>query len=188
MLLASACVGSKTPDPRCTIEAEGVHREWIAKEVNTSKLWKAYFKARDPSNSRKLVKFELSMERKRLRSFGGDYDPGKVIVTFDVSNLENRRALYQKKTEVDLQPFMVGFFDENATRDEIQEVAFKATEKDIKPFLARWIDLAALRAMGQQGSGGQVFVPLLEELLADEWTTSDLEDEAGKALSKIRGR
>ena len=38
-----ACGPSKTIDPRCTIEAEGPHYDWLVESVNGSTIWQEYF-------------------------------------------------------------------------------------------------------------------------------------------------
>jgi hypothetical protein len=185
-LAAAGCTSSE-PDPRCTIDAEGRHEAKLATTLNKSKVWKLYFEEIDPQGSRPLVELSLKMERVRMRSRGGDYDPGKVNVLFSSRSLTRGSALYEHEVEVDLQPFMIGFFEEDASRDEIQEVAFDATEDQVYPFLATWVDLAGLRAMGLEGSSGQTFVPFLEALLEDKWTNLDTKREVRAALKSIQG-
>ena len=108
-------------------------------------------------------------------------------MTFTATNLTNRRQLFKKEVEINLEPFMIGLFEKDATRDEIQEIAFKATEEKIYPYVGRWVDLAGLQAMGQEGTAGKSFEPFLEELLAEEWTSDDMRGETKRTLTKIRG-
>lgn len=171
-------------DPRCSIEAEGPHRQQIAKSVAGSDLWNEYFD--HVSSSSTLVTFSLSMERRTFKSVGGDYDPGKIIVTFIAKNVRKSGAeLVKQDPEVALDPFMIGSFPSNPTREQVQEIVFKAMEDKIYPYVDRWVNLAAINAMGQEGTSGQGFVPTLEELVADSWTSGDMKGAARKALKMI---
>lgn len=185
--VAAGCAGSEV-DPRCSISAEGRHRDRIAKSVNGSKLWRAYFKHVQPSRqgARLLVAFTFETERTTGRSYGGDYDPGTLTVNFNVKSLRSSSTLFEKEVSVDLGSFMIGIFDANATRAEIQEIAFRATEDKVYPFLDHWVNLAALAAMGEEESGGATFTPLLEELISDQWTSVDMRNAAKRALEQLR--
>ena len=85
-----------------------------------------------------------------------------------------------------LDEFIIGVFDGTETREEVQAAAFKATESRIFPFLDRWINIAAIRAMGHEGRLGTPFLPILEEQAQDPWS-DQLLSEARGALQKIRG-
>lgn len=184
-----ACT-SRAVDPRCEIHAPNqkyVGR--LAQSINGSDLWQAYFDhvAPDESIARPLIAVNLEMERKITRPGGdGDYDPGKVRIRFRVTNRQNRAVLYTEDKSAELEPFMIGLFDENATREEIQNIAFEAAEDDVFPYLDRWLNIAALRAMAQLGPQGQALVPVLEAQAEDPWA-EDLASEANHALAAIRG-
>jgi hypothetical protein len=181
-LLSLSCGGGL--DPRCRIEAESPHRDEIARSVAGSDLWDEYFG--HISSSSTLVSFSLTMERRTFKSFGGDYDPGKIIVTFVATNLRKSGAeLVKQDPEVALDPFMIGSFPSNPTREQVQEIVFKAMEEKIYPYVDRWVNLAAIHAMGQEGTSGQTFVSTLEELVADSWTSGDMKGAAREALKMI---
>lgn len=185
---ASISCTSSAADPRCRVEAQGRHVPKITKVVNASDLMQAYFdEVESFLPGRALLSVSLTMDRDQRKVYGGDYDPGNVTITFKVTSLRGAGTLYEREEEVDLEPFMIGLFDGNASREEIQEIAFKATEDKIYPYLARWTDLAAIRAMGQEGVGGKSFVPMLSGLIEDQWTSADLRKEARNALEKING-
>lgn len=188
VLAGMACSPSSKADPRCKIDAEGRHFDKLSRTINGSKLWNTYFDAIDPEATRTLVELRFLIERGWDRSTGGDYDSGKITVVFEATNLASKRTLYGRAEEVDLEPFMVGFFDKDVTRDELQEIAFKATEDRVYPFLATWVDIAAIHAMGQEGSSGFEFEPLLQDLLDDRWSNLDIKAAARQALRKIRGQ
>ena len=188
VLAGMACSPSSKVDPRCKIDADGRHFDKLSQTINGSKLWSTYFDAIDPEATRTLVEFRFLIGRGRDRSMGGDYDSGKITIVFEATNLAKQRTLYEREEEVDLEPFMVGFFDKDVTRDELQEIAFTATEDRVYPFLATWVDIAAIRAMGQEGSTGSEFEPLLQELHDDRWSNLEIKTAARQALSKIRGR
>ena len=187
LLLVAGCSASSEPDPRCVIDADGRHHKKLAQTVNASKLWQSYFQTIDPDGTRKLVKFEFKVDRDRHRSVGGDYDPGKITIVYRATNLTKKQHLYDRDEEVDLDAFMLGLFDKNASRDEIQEIAFKATEDRVYPYLATWVDIAAIRAMGQEGSGGYEFEDQLQALLDDQWSNLEIQTACRDALAKIRG-
>jgi hypothetical protein len=182
-----ACSPSSKADPRCKIDAEGRHFDKLSQTINGSKLWSTYFDAIDPEATRTLVELRFLIGRGRDRSMGGDYDSGRISIFFEATHLASKRTLYDREEEVDLEPFMVGFFDKDVTRDELQEIAFKATEDRVYPFLATWVDIAAIHAMGQEGSSGYEFEPMLQDLLDDSWSNLEIKTAARQALSKIRG-
>ena len=187
VLVLAGCIASSEPDPRCVIDADGRHHKKLAQTINASKLWQSYFKTIDPDATRKLVEFQFLVDRDRHRSVGGDYDPGKITIVFRATNLTKKQHLYDRDEEVDLDAFMLGLFDKNASRDEIQEIAFKATEDRVYPFLATWVDISAIKAMGQEGSGGYEFEDQLQGLLDDQWSNLEIQAACRDALAKIRG-
>jgi hypothetical protein len=120
------------------------------------------------------------------KSYGGDYDPGIVAVDFRATSLKNGRLLYKKDMSISLQDFMIGFFDKNEmSRKEVQEMVFKATEEKAYPYLDRWVQMAAIRAMGNEGSSGGGFKRILNELIEDKWTSQDMRRAAEQALQQI---
>ena len=179
----AACGPSDEIDPRCSIEADGQHRREIAKAVNGSRLWQTYFEKASSGDS-PVVKFLFTVERKKFRSTGGDYDPGQIGVDFKARSTRNNRLLYKNDMEVRLKDFMVTFGKE-VTREEMQEMAFRATEEKVYPYLNRWVNITAVRAMGNEGPGGSRFVPTLTEMIEDSWTSADLRAAAEEALQKI---
>lgn len=186
--LCFACISSEV-DPRCTIAAPDSYRDIVAQCVNASEFWQTYFDELEATSPGKpLVAFEVRMERKvSRRSKVGDYDPGWVIFHFKATNLRTRRALFEKKGDVRLDDMIFGWFDEGTTREQIQQKAFEATEERIFPHLEIWVNIAALRAMGQEGQSGTAFVPVLEKAANNPWG-EDIPDEANTALGRIRGR
>ena len=183
----AACGPSDEIDPRSTINADGQHRKEIAKAVNGSRLWQTYFE-KASSGSKPLVEFQFTVERKTFRSTGGDYDPGKIAVDFKAKSTKNNRLLYKNKMEVRLKDFIIGAMDKEASREEIQEIAFRATEKKVYPYLNRWVNITAINAMGNEGSSGSRFVATLNKMLEDKWTSDDLRAAAEEALQRIQGK
>lgn len=187
-VVLSGCGASGEVDPRCSIDASIRHREKIAKFVNGSKLWRAYFNHLQPTKegAKPLVAFTFETERRTKRTYGsGDYDPGTVTITFNVKSLQTRHTLFTKEVSVALDSFMIGAFDANATRAEIQEVAFRATEEEVYPFLDHWVDVAALEAMTEVDSGASAFRPVLEKLVSDEWAGKELRVAAKRILQEL---
>jgi hypothetical protein len=183
MALWIGCTNSRV-DQRVRIDAPARHVTQIAKSINGSKLWQAYL---DYKGAGQHADFVLEVEQKQFKSYGGDYDPGKITFEFKVINLKNRRVLFDKDGEVDLDSFMLAKVDRDATRDQIQEAAFKATEEKVYPYMDRWINLAAIRAMAQEGTKGSAFEEVLSKLMEDRWTSGDMRNEAAVALKKIKG-
>jgi hypothetical protein len=182
--LFTGCTRSKV-DSRVRVVADAGHVPQIAKSVNGSKMWQTYFKEMAPDKDSAVVQVSLEVERKQFKSFGGDYDPGKVVFDFKVLNLKTGKELFEKDGEVDLDSFMFTTADADAAREKIQEIAFKATEEKVYPYMDRWINLAAIRAMGN--SDKRVFEGPLEQLMDEKWTSADMRNEAAFALEKIRG-
>lgn len=107
-------------------------------------------------------------------------------IAFAVTLLKRRSVLYQRDESVGLDEFIVGVFDGTETREDIQKAAFRATESRVFPYLDRWINIAAIRAMGAEGRGGSAFVPIMERQAQDPWS-DQLLAEARQALERIRG-
>ena len=84
-----------------------------------------------------------------------------------------------------LDSFMI--VDRDATREEVQDAAFRGTEEKFLPYFDHWVDLAAIEAMEQEGTAGKAFVPFLEKLVADKWSGEDLSVAAEDALAAIKG-
>ena len=183
----AACGPSDEIDPRSTINADGQHRKEIAKAVNGSRLWQTYFE-KASSGSKPLVEFQFTVERQKFRSSGGDYDPGKIAIDFKAKSTKNNRLLYKNDMEVRLKDFIIGSIDKDASREEIQEIAFRATEKKVYPYLNRWVNISAIHAMGNEGSSGSRFESTLTDMLAEKFTSDDLRAAAEEALQKIQGK
>jgi hypothetical protein len=115
-----ACSPSSKADPRCKIDAEGRHFDKLSQTINGSKLWSTYFDAIDPEATRTLVELRFLIGRGRDRSMGGDYDSGRISIFFEATHLASKRTLYDREEEVDLEPFMVGFFDKDVTRERVR--------------------------------------------------------------------
>jgi hypothetical protein len=184
-LICCGCgVGSKT-DPRCIVDAESPHRERIARSINGSDLWSEYLDQVAKDGKRKVMRFTFTVERRVQRVGGGDYDPGTIFVDFKATSLKNGELLYKKDVKVRLDEFIVGVFDKNASRQQIQEIAFRATEKKVYPYLDRWIQIAAINAMGNEDVVGGRFKDTLERLIEDKWTSTDMRSAARRALERI---
>ena len=179
---------SRETDPRCEIIAPNEkYRGNLAQSINGSPFWKAYFKEVAGAATSPVMRVELRMERRvTYRSSGGDYDPGNIDITFEVTNLRNRQRLYREEKTKKLDDMIFGNFGPNPSREDIQRAAFEAAEEDVFPFLDRWINIAALRAIGQEGAKGQAFIPMLEEESQNPWA-EDLMSEARRALQNIKG-
>ena len=160
-LAAAACVSSSV-DPRSAIVAPPEYVATLARSVNGSALWQAYFEQLAPSKGvPPLVEVRLQLDHRTRKTRGGDYDPGHVDIEFTVTLLQKRALLYKREETVSLDEFLIGVFDGDETREEVQAAAFKATESRIFPFLDRWINIAAIRAMGHEGRLGTPFLPIL---------------------------
>ena len=153
--------------------------------MNASEFWQAYFDEIEKTTAGPLIDFKLEMEREITGKSRGDYDPGWVNVRLSVKNLRNRRLIYEREAEVRLDDVIFGRFSADATREEIQRKAFEATEKKIFPHLEIWVNVAALRAMGQEKASAEVFVPLLQEAAANPWG-EDIPDAASTALNRLQ--
>ena len=179
-----------TPDSRVKIEAYGRHLGSIAKYVNRSNLWQAYLDARAPkgSSAPPTVQLKLLMERKRQEGRGGDYDPGKVVVSFESTDIASGSSLCRKDTVLTLpESVIVGFDKKEKSREEIQEYVFSQTEDQVAPYVERWVKISAVQAMGLDTAHAAKLIPVLEELLKDKWTTDDLRGAALESLARLRG-
>lgn len=185
LFVTFGCISSKV-DPRCTITAPPEYRPIVAQCINASEFWQAYFDEIEKAAAGPLIDFELHMEREVTGKSSGDYDPGWVNVRLSVKNLRNKRVIYEREAEVRLDNMIFGRFDADASRDEIQRKAFEATEKQIYPHLEIWVNVAALRAMGQEKASAEAFVPMLEKAADNPWG-EDIPDEAGTALHRLQG-
>ena len=178
------CISSEV-DPRCTITSPPEYQPTVAQCVNASECWQAYFDEIEKTTAGPLIDFKLEMEREVTGKSRGDYDPGWVNVRLSVKNLRNRRLIYEREAEVRLDDVIFGRFSADATREEIQRKAFEATEKKIFPHLEIWVNVAALRAMGQEKASAEAFVPLLQEAAANPWG-EDIPDAASTALNRLQ--
>ena len=186
LVVSFGCISSEV-DPRCTISSPPEYRGTVAQCVNASQFWQAYFDELESSSpGQPLIDFRLDMDREVTGRSRGDYDPGTVTVRFSVTDLRNRRRFYEREAEVRLDDIIFGNFSGDATREDIQQKAFEATEKKIYPHLEIWVNIAALRAMGQQKSAAAAFIPILEEAANNPWG-EDIPDEANTALGRLRG-
>jgi hypothetical protein len=183
LLIASAC-GSVELDSRCRIDA-GQHSAQIERSITKSKLWRTYFE--EMSDSGPLVQIKVDVERYKQTTHGGDYDGGTVTFVFEARSLKHNRLLFDEKGKFEIDSILIGQFDKDASREEVQEIAFEDAEAEAFPYLDRWVNLTAIKAMGLEGSNGAVFVPTLEGLLQDEWISGDMKGEARRALKKING-
>jgi hypothetical protein len=97
------CVSSEV-DPRCRIEAPDPYRARVARHVNGSKLWRAYFETMAPSSrgpTEPWIEFRLVFDRQilnRVEIFEyeeGDYDSGTVHVEFSIVNRLRGKTLHR---------------------------------------------------------------------------------------------
>ena len=187
LVLTSACTSSKA-DPRCSLSAPSTeYRVGVAKAINGSDLWEAYLDHVSPTRdvSDPVIAFKLTFEREITRKTNeGDYDPGVVHTHLTVTNLLMNREVFSKGDKFAIKDFV--FTRDAATREEIQRAAFEATENTAMRYVHRWVEIAAIRAMLQEGTSGRAFIDVLEEQTQDPWG-DDLVGEAKVALQKIRG-
>lgn len=186
LVTAVACVSSEV-DPRCSINAPSSgYRAKLARSVNGSKLWQTYFDLMMPvkEGANPIISVNLNFNREiTMKTNDGDYDPGNVEINFSVTNLMTGAILYEDNRDAKLDAFIFGRFDADATREEIQEAAFKDTEEDVFPYIDRWINIAAIRAMGEERK--TAFIPALEVEAQNQWA-EDLMNEARRAIEKIQ--
>ena len=182
---AFACT-SKKLDPRVKLAAPYEHRDAIAKFINGSNLWEAYLDYLSPKEGAKqVVEIDLTFEREITReTTDGDYDPGIVHATLEVTNLASGAVIHSDYDKFSIKDFVFGGF-ENATRDEIQDAAFAATEETAMRFVLYSLDAAIISGMRAEGAAGSVFIPVLEEKAADQWA-GDMAGDAKLAIKAIR--
>jgi hypothetical protein len=187
LVLVMACTSSKA-DPRTSLSAPSPeYLMGMAKAVNGSNLWEAYLDHISPVRdvSDPVVAFKLTFEREITRRTNeGDYDPGIVHANLTVTNLLMNREVYSRAEKFAIKDFV--FTRDAATREEIQRAAFAATEGTAMRYVHRWVEIAAIRAMLQEGTSATAFIKVLEEQTQDPWG-DDLVGEAKVALNKIRG-
>jgi hypothetical protein len=185
LLAGHGCVSSEV-DPRITVEATPELTGIVAQSVNASEFWQEYFDELGGSGE-PLVRFALAMNRRvTSRTTGGDYDPGVVDVTLRATSLRTGTTLVEKEATVDIDPVIFGRFDESMTRDDIQRKAFESTERKIHMHVELWVNVAALRAMAEEGPAGSAFLPFLEKTARNPWG-EHIPDEANTAIRRIRG-
>jgi hypothetical protein len=186
LALATACTSTKA-DPRTRLSAPSPeYLMGMAKAINGSNLWEAYLDHISPVRdvSQPVMAFKLTFEREITRRTNeGDYDPGIVHTHLTVTNLLMNREVYSRADKFAIKDFV--FTRDAATREEIQRAAFEATEDTAMRYVHRWVEIAAIRAMVQEGAGGSAFIEVLEEQTQDPWG-DDLVGEAKVALNKIR--
>ena len=54
------------------------------------------------------------------------------------------------------------------------------------PILGNWVEVAALRAIRQEGAAGAVHVSRIQKMIDDPWTNDELRGEARATLEAIR--
>lgn len=101
-----------------------------------------------------------------------------------MTNLLINREIYSRHDKFAIKDFV--FTEGSTTREEVQRAAFAATENTAMRYVHRWVEIAAIRAMTQEGTGGRDFIEVLEEQTEDPWG-DDLIGEAKLALNQIRG-
>ena len=189
-LVAMAGCTSKEVDPRCRISAPSAsHRGRLAQHINGSELWQAYldYLSPVPEGSKPVVSIHLAFEREIThKTNNGDYDPGIVHADLELKNLKAGTTFLTDYDKFAIKDFVIGNFDRNATREEIQEAAFGATEEGAMRFVIYSLDLGVIRAMSDEGSKGRAFIPALQEKREDPWS-GDLGGEAKIALRNIQG-
>jgi hypothetical protein len=163
LMLSAACTSSKA-DPRCSLSAPTPeYFMGVAKAINGSDLWETYLDHISPIR---------------------DVDPGIVHTRLTVTNLLINREIYSQHDKFAIKDFV--FTEGSTTREEVQRAAFAATENTAMRYVHRWVEIAAIRAMAQEGTGGRDFIEVLEEQTEDPWG-DDLIGEAKLALNQIRG-
>lgn len=184
-LLAAVGCSSGELDRRIRVDA-GSHNQQVKKSITKSKLWRTYFDKITSTST--LVEMKVDVERRRQRSSGGDYDGGTVNFVFEARSVKHGQRLIREEGKFAIDSFLIGNFGSNTSREEMQEIAFKDAEREAYPYVDRWVNLAAIRAMGLEGTSGTVFVPTLEKLLDDSWAGSDVKNASREALRLIRGK
>ncbi len=186
LLSTSACT-SKKLDPRCRLAAPYEYRDQIAQFINGSNLWQAFLDYLSPvkEGAKPVVEIDLTFERVITRETNdGDYDPGIVHANLEVKNLVSGQTVLSDYDKFAIKDFVFGGF-ENATREEIQAAAFAATEETAIRFVLYSLEMGVIYGMREEGAKGSVFIPVLEEKMADQWA-GDMGGEAKLAIKAIR--
>lgn len=185
--LVTACTSSEV-DPRCSISAPSTFdTAAVAKAINGSKLWQAYLDHVSPVREvgQPVVAFDLTFNREITgTNNGGDYDDGVVHAYLSVTHLWSGSQLLAQSDKFPIKDFV--FTDSEATREEVQAAAFSATESTALRYVHNWVQVAAIRAMMTEGSGGSAFVAVLEEQMENQFA-DNIRGEAKRALKSIRG-
>ena len=186
-LLPTLSCASKKLDPRLRLAAPYEYQADIAQFTNGSNLWEAYLDYLSPvkDGAKPVVEIDLSFERETTRETNdGDYDPGIVHATLEVKNLVSGQTILSDYDKFAIKDFVFGGF-ENATREEIQAAAFAATEETAMRFVLYSLEMGVIAGMRAEGAAGSVFIPVLEEKMADQWA-GDMAGEAKLAIREIR--
>ena len=129
-------------------------------------LWQAYLDYLSPvrEGSKPVVSIDLDFERVIThKTNNGDYDPGIVHADLELQNLKAGTTFLTDYDKFAIKDFVVGNFDRDATREQIQETAFAATEEGAMRFVIYSLDLGVIRAMSDEGRKGRAFIPALQE-------------------------
>ena len=186
LLSTSACTSDKL-DPRCRLAAPYEYRGQIAQFINGSPLWGAFLDYLSPvkEGAKPVVEIDLTFEREvTWETNDGDYDPGIVHARLEVRNLVSGQTVLSDYDKFAIKDFVFGGFD-NATREEIQAAAFASTEKTAMRFVLYSLEVGVIKGMRNEGVAGSVFIPVLEEKMADQWS-GDMGGEAKLAIRAIR--
>ncbi len=186
-LLPTLSCTSKELDPRCKLAAPYEYRQQIAQFINGSNLWQAFLDYLSPvkEGAKPVVEIDLTFERVITRETNdGDYDPGIVHANLEVKNLVSGQTVLSDYDKFAIKDFVFGGF-ENATREEIQAAAFAATEETAIRFVLYSLEMGVIYGMREEGAKGSVFIPVLEEKMADQWA-GDMGGEAKLAIKAIR--
>ena len=186
LLSTSACTSDKL-DPRCRRAAPYEYRGQIAQFINGSPLWQAFLDYLSPvkEGAKHVVEIDLTFEREvTWETNDGDYDPGIVHASLEVKNLVSGQTILSDYDKFAIKDFVFGGFA-NATREEIQAAAFAATEETAIRFVLYSLERSVIRGMREEGAKGFVFIPVLEEKMADQWA-GDMAGDAKLAIRAIR--
>ncbi len=187
MGLPTLSCASKKLDPRCRLAAPYEDRGQIAQFINGSPLWQAFLDYLSPvkEGAKPVVEIDLTFEREvTWETNDGDYDPGIVHDRLEVKNLVSGKNVLSDYDKFAIKDFVFGGFD-NATREEIQAAAFASTEETAMRFVLYSLEMGVIQGMRDEGAAGSVFIPVLEEKMADQWS-GDMGGEAKLAIRAIR--
>jgi hypothetical protein len=184
--LALASCTSSEVDPRLSMDVPYEHQAQIAQFINGSDLWQAYLDYLSPDGTTPVVEIYLGFERRITQETSdGDYDPGIVYASLEMTNLVSGRSLATADDSFAIKDFVIGDL-KDASRDEIQDAAFAATEQTAVRFVLRSLEVGIIQGMRDEGTSGTPFIPVLEKTAADEWA-GDMAGMAKGALKVIRG-